>query len=65
MFNLTTESMLEKMSLNEYKSGQEYYNDRRIKSVQFNQSRRTFTATVFGTRLSLCYPLISTVRCFP
>lgn len=51
MFDLTHESILARTQQNEYNAGQEYYKNRRIKSVQYNQERRTFTATVLGTKL--------------
>lgn len=51
MFDLTREAILARTHHNEYNDGQEYYKSRRIKSVQFNQEKRTFTATVLGTRL--------------
>ncbi len=51
MFDLSTESILAKTQLAEYEAGQEYYRNGRIKSVQFNQDRRTFTSTVLGSKL--------------
>lgn len=51
MFDLSTESILAKTQISEYNVGHEYYNNRRIKSVQFNQERRLFTSTVLGTAL--------------
>ena len=51
MFNLTNEAILAKTDQNEFTVGQEYFKSRRIKSVQYNQERRTFTATVLGTKL--------------
>jgi len=51
MFDLTNEAILARTHQNEYGAGQEYFKNRRIKSVQFNQERRTFTATVLGSKL--------------
>ena len=51
MFDLTKESILAKTSTNEYNAGHEYFRNRRIKSVQFNQEKRTFTSTVLGDKL--------------
>lgn len=51
MFDLSHESILIRTNQNEYRIGHEYYKNRRIKNVQFNQERRTFTATVLGTKL--------------
>lgn len=51
MFDLTEEAILARTQQNEYMAGQEYFKNRRIKSVQYNQERRTFTATVLGTKL--------------
>ena len=51
MFDLTHEAILARTHQNEYSAGQEYFRNRRIKSVQFNQERRTFTATILGTKL--------------
>lgn len=51
MFDLTDETILARTQQNEYISGQEYFRNRRIKSVQYNQERRTFTAAVLGTKL--------------
>lgn len=51
MFDITDESIWAKTLQAEYGAGQEYYKNRRIKSVQFNQEKRTFTSTVLGTRL--------------
>ena len=51
MFNLTEESILAKTPKNEYIKGLDYYKYHRIKSVQYNQSRRTFTSTVLGSKL--------------
>ncbi len=51
MFDLSRESILAKTRHIEYEAGQEYYKNRRIKSVQFNQDRRAFTSTVLGLEL--------------
>ncbi len=51
MFDLTHETILKQTQQNTYSAGQEYYKNRRIKSVQYNQESRTFTATVHGTKL--------------
>lgn len=51
MFDLTNEAILAKTLPNEFIAGQEYYKNRRIKSVQFNQEKRSFGATVLGTKL--------------
>lgn len=51
MFDLSRESILAKTQLKEYEAGQEYFKNRRIKSVQFNQERRMFTSTVLGSKL--------------
>lgn len=51
MFDLTRESILAKTPINEYNAGQEYFRNGRIKSVQFNQEKRTFTSTVLGSKL--------------
>ncbi len=51
MFDLTRESILAKTPSNEFEAGQDYYINKRIKSVQYNQERRTFTATVLGSKL--------------
>lgn len=51
MFDLTDETILARTQQNEYISGQEYFRNRRIKSVQYNQEKRTFTAAVLGTKL--------------
>ncbi len=51
MFDLSRETILAKTQLKEYEAGQEYYKNRRIKSVQFNQERRLFTSTVLGSKL--------------
>lgn len=51
MFDLSMESILTKTRQGEYEAGQEYYRNGRIKSVQFNQDRRTFTSTVLGSKL--------------
>jgi hypothetical protein len=51
MFDLSRESILAKTQHGEYEAGQEYYRNGRIKSVQFNQDRRTFTSTVLGSKL--------------
>lgn len=51
MFDITDETIWSKTLQSAYSAGQEYYKNRRIKSVQFNQDKRTFTATVLGTKL--------------
>ena len=51
MFDLTHETFLARTHPTDYSTGQEYYKNRRIKSVQFNQERRTFSSTVLGTKL--------------
>lgn len=51
MFDLTDEAILARTQQNEFLSGQEYFRNRRIKSVQYNQERHTFTATILGTKL--------------
>ncbi len=51
MFDLSMESILAKTQQAEYEAGQEHYRSGRIKSVQYNQDRRTFTSTVFDTKL--------------
>ena len=51
MFDITPEVILERASLASYNKGREYYRNRRIKSVQFNQEKLAFSATVLGTRL--------------
>lgn len=51
MFDLTTDSILAKASKDEYNAGQWYFRNGRIKSVQYNQEKRSFTSTVLGTRL--------------
>lgn len=51
MFDLSNEAIQAKAQDNEFEKGLEYYRNRRIKSVQYNQERRTFTATVLGSKL--------------
>lgn len=51
MFDLTPESILAKTPSNEFEAGQDYFRNKRIKSVQFNQEKRTFTSSVLGSRL--------------
>lgn len=51
MFEITPEIILERTSLASYNKGREYYRNKRIKSVQFNQEKLTFNATILGTRL--------------
>lgn len=51
MFDISNEAIQAKTQESEFVKGQEYYRNRRIKSVQYNQERRTFTATVFGSKL--------------
>lgn len=51
MFNLTNELISAKAVENGFVAGQEYFKNNRIKSVQYNQEKRTFTATVLGSRL--------------
>ena len=51
MFNISPEVILQNSSLNQYNKGKEYLRNRRIKSVQFNQEKLVFTATVLGTQL--------------
>jgi len=51
MFNLSNELISVKAVENGFTAGQEYYRKRRIKSVQYNQEKRSFTATVLGTKL--------------
>lgn len=46
MFDLSMESILAKTQRGEFEAGREYYGSGRIKSVQFNQERRTFTSVV-------------------
>lgn len=51
MFELTQESIMAKTQPKEFDAGQEYFKNKRIKSVQFNQERRLFTSTVLGSKL--------------
>jgi len=51
MFDLTDEAILSRTPENEYIKGQDYYKYRRIKSVQFNPEKRSFTSTVLGSKL--------------
>ncbi len=51
MFDLTYETIMARTQPDEYSAGQDYYKNRRIKSVQYNQEKRTFTATVLGNKL--------------
>ncbi len=51
MFDLSMESIQAKTQRVEYEAGQEHYRSGRIKSVQYNQDRRTFTSTVFDSKL--------------
>ncbi|NTV91633.1 MAG: hypothetical protein HGA22_14950, partial [Clostridiales bacterium] len=51
MFNITQEMLLNLSSSEIFEQGREYYRARRIKSVQFNQDKLAFNATVLGTRL--------------
>jgi SNF2 family DNA or RNA helicase/uncharacterized Zn finger protein len=46
MFDLSMESILAKTQRGEFEAGREYLRGGRIKSVQFNQERRTFTSVV-------------------
>ena len=50
MFQLTPEAILERSSQADYSRGREYYRNRRIKAVQFNQESLTFNASVLGTK---------------
>lgn len=51
MFHITNESILRQSTPLVFKRGSEYFMQRRIKSIQFNQEKITFDAAVFGTRL--------------
>ncbi len=51
MFDLTPEAILHRTSMANYNKGKEYLRNRRIKSVQFNQDKLSFNATVLGTKL--------------
>ena len=51
MFTITPEVILQNASITQYNKGREYLRNRRIKSVQFNQEKLAFTATVLGTVL--------------
>jgi SNF2 family DNA or RNA helicase len=50
MFQLAPETILERASQSDYSKGREYYRNRRIKAVQFNQERLSFNASVLGTK---------------
>lgn len=50
MFQLTPEAILERASQNDYSRGRDYFRNRRIKAVQFNQERLSFNASVLGTK---------------
>lgn len=50
MFQLTPEAILERASQGDYSKGRDYYRNRRIKAIQFNQERLSFSASVLGTR---------------
>ncbi|NLK86408.1 MAG: DEAD/DEAH box helicase [Clostridiaceae bacterium] len=50
MFDLSMESILAKTQRQEFEAGREYYRSGRIKSVQFNQQRRSFTSVVFDSK---------------
>ncbi len=51
MFNLTNELISAKAVENGFLTGQEYFKNNRIKSVQYNQEKRAFTSTVLGSKL--------------
>ena len=51
MFELTPEVIMQKTSQASYNKGREYFRNRRIKSVQFNQDKLAFNATVLGSKL--------------
>ena len=51
MFDLTPEAIIQRASLTNYNKGKEYFRNRRIKSVQFNQDKLVFNASVLGTKL--------------
>lgn len=51
MFDLTSEVIMQKTSMASYNKGREYFKNRRIKSVQFNQDKLSFNASVLGTKL--------------
>lgn len=51
MFDLTDAAITARTQPNEYEFGLKYYKNRRIKSVQYNQEKRAFTANVLGTKL--------------
>jgi SNF2 family DNA or RNA helicase len=50
MFNLSSDFLLGRSTPLTVKRGGEYYKDRRIKSIQFNQEKLTFDASVMGTK---------------
>lgn len=50
MFQLTPEAILERATQSDYSRGGDYFRNRRIKAVQFNQENLTFNASVLGTR---------------
>lgn len=50
MFNITSDFLLARSTPLTVKRGGEYYKERRIKSIQFNQEKLTFDASVMGTR---------------
>lgn len=51
MFDLTPETIIQRTSTANYNKGREYLRNRRIKSVQFNQEKLSFNATVLGSKL--------------
>ncbi len=51
MFDITPEAIIQRASMASYNKGREYFRNRRIKSVQFNQEKLTFNASVLGTKL--------------
>ncbi len=51
MFDISNEAIQAKTQESEFIKGQEYYRNRRIKSIQYNQDRHSFTATVLGSKL--------------
>ena len=51
MFDLTPEAIIRRTSMASYNKGREYFRNRRIKSVQFNQEKLSFNATVLGSKL--------------
>ncbi|NJD04435.1 MAG: hypothetical protein FIA99_18000 [Ruminiclostridium sp.] len=51
MFDLTPEAIIRRTSMASYNKGREYFRNRRIKSVQFNQEKLSFSATVLGSKL--------------